>query len=120
MSRHAEVILEIVQSKIGVSFVDLELAFERAELEFEGDSRITKGENLVLWINWNRDATDAIVGLLNEGYVEVKATNPLTYLIDGKVPSFPVAKSAGRKYRKPHWAPVTIAPGRLVKVEEEA
>jgi hypothetical protein len=120
MTRYADVILETLQSKIGVSFVDLELAFERAGLDFDGGQRISKGENLVLWSNWNEDATEAITRLFNEGQVELRTTNPLTYWIDGKVPSFPVAKSPNRKYRKPHWLPVTIAPSSPSSVEEEA
>jgi hypothetical protein len=119
MNSHARVILEIVKSKIGVSFVDVEQAFERAGLEFDGGYRISKGENLVLWSNWNEDATEAITHLFNDGQVELKTTNPLTYWVDGKVPSFPVAKSPNRKYRKPHWLPVTIAPSSPSSVEEE-
>jgi hypothetical protein len=37
-------------------------------------------------------------------------TSRLTYIIDGKFLSLPIAKNE-RHYKKPHWLPVVLNPG---------
>ncbi|ASL80483.1 hypothetical protein GBLP1_g1999 [Lactiplantibacillus plantarum] len=37
----------------------------------------------------------------------MQASSPMIYLIDGVVPSMPVAKT-NREYKHPHWVPVVF------------
>jgi len=55
----------------------------------------------------SEDAVDAMRSLLQEKMIALVPTSALVYIVDGCVPTAPIARSA-RAYKKPRWAPVTI------------
>ena len=64
-------------------------------------------ENKILWIGLSLEAIDVLSSLLNEGLVEFKPTDIMTYRIDGVVLALPVFKNV-RKQTKPTWFPMVL------------
>jgi hypothetical protein len=64
--------------------------------------------NIVIWPKVSDDFIDAIIELLNDKSIEMIQASERTYMLDGEVVDLPIAKS-DRKYKKPHWRPVTIS-----------
>lgn len=62
------------------------------------------------WPAVSINGAEALKQLREEGKVFFEPEWPLLYLIDGKVPSDPVATYAGckREYKKPRWLPIAI------------
>ena len=88
----------------GVSFVELERNVEGFSGEYEFG---ILEKNLVFWQGVSNEAVDALNALMESGEVELVPTSPLTYHVDGAVPSLPVAKQA-RAYKEPRWVPIAI------------
>jgi hypothetical protein len=87
-----------------VSFVELEQI-----VGFSGDLAWGNDEyNIWSWFSMSEDACDALDNLLRDGYICLNPSEPLVYIIDGGIPRAPIAKSM-RKYRNPHWLPVTVS-----------
>lgn len=55
----------------------------------------------------SKPAVDAIIRLIKAERIRYELTEPLNYLIDGKVPSLPVVSSRP-PYKKPVWIPVVF------------
>jgi len=78
----------------------------------KGDSAyIHRGTNIVFWVGLSSECIDTLIELINAETIRPTPTLPLTYFVDGQVPKFPIAKSS-RKYKKPHWAPITFSLGK--------
>ena len=107
----ADVILETVNLARGNSFVDLENAFAWAGLDYAGELELVKTGNIVLWAGWNEAATAALFDLESTGRVHFYPTSAFTYLADGKIVNYPIAKRPRHHYKTPRWAPACIEAG---------
>ena len=69
-----------------------------------------KTGNAYFWPALSSVAADALSNLNASRRVFIAPVDPFLYLVDGKVPSDPVATLAGLKrgYKKPHWIPIAI------------
>ena len=96
---------EIIKAcKVGsVSFAEL----SRKVDGFSGSVSLGFGKNICLWFGLSQDAADIMGDLIKSEVIEAKATSPIIYMIDGMIPSFPVAKQ-NREYKTPRWAPVVF------------
>ena len=109
----AQAMLDKVRHDDHVSYVELEAAAANAGLDVRGDMCITLGDdypNVIQWMNLSKaflDAFDEIRSLLIP-----RSCSYLVYFFDGSVPRMPVCRArspaAARKYRSPHWLPVTF------------
>lgn len=101
-------ILDYVREKGGgVSMVEL----SRDIPGFNGNRAMFSGEgtNIVVWNGISQEAIDALAELVQDNQIEVKATQPFVYLIDGGGLDLPLAKRTNHHYKKPHWLPVAIS-----------
>lgn len=101
-------ILEYIESHKGTTFTEIEWVFEENNFDYEGNLAYTSGENpnIVFWVDWNKEAFTIIDELKRDGFIEMSPCPLIVYLIDGKLPTLPVAKS---KYIKTnHWLPATF------------
>jgi hypothetical protein len=64
----------------------------------------------VLWSGLSRQGFETISELLKADKIYFHPSNTLTYLVDGTILKLPIAKGM-RKYKTPHWLPVTMRPG---------
>ena len=96
--------------KGGVSFVELEMHVP----DFEGDYMFGYGDNNVyMWFGMSRQAMDCIDELLKESKITAKRSSVMVYAIDGKVPTFEVAKRPfNHKYKTPRWLPIVFWIGK--------
>lgn len=67
-----------------------------------------RDNNIVYWSGVSEQCIRTLASLVDSGKIRISSTMPLTYFIDGAVPNLPVAKS-NRKYKRPHWAPITFS-----------
>lgn len=78
-----------------------------------GDMSLVLNENTVLWFGMSQETTNTLVVMYEAGEIHFRPVSTLTYLVGAsRLPTLPIAKT-GRKYKKPHWLPVVVAPGRL-------
>lgn len=91
------------------SFVELERLFDRCNYDYHGGLEIgVQGQrNLSFWFDWSADALKIFDNVVTRPGVTMQASSPMIYLIDGVVPSMPVAKT-NREYKHPHWVPVVF------------
>jgi hypothetical protein len=68
----------------------------------------TQDTNIIYWNGMSERCIRALIDLVDAGAIRPTSTVPLTYMIDGVVPNLPLAKS-NRRYKKPHWAPITLS-----------
>lgn len=101
-------ILAVVEERDWVTFAEL------SELVpgFCGDQYMALPEhpNTIVWIGISKDATEAIDQLLAKDLIVGISGSPLSYYVDGKVLTLPLAKSTKRDYKKPRWLPITFRP----------
>lgn len=97
-------ILETIRTRgEGVTFVEL-MAIEG----FKGDYVWGREDyNIWFWGGLSDQAIDALEELLRTNQIAMTPTYPLTYLIDGVIVKWPIAKQV-RKYKKEHWLPVVF------------
>jgi hypothetical protein len=89
----------------GLTFVEL----LRYLPYLKGDYSFWIGNNsIVAWIGVSQECIHALQALLSSEQISLHPSQPLTYYIDGCALTLPLAKSA-RKYKKPHWLPVTFS-----------
>ena len=91
----------------GLSFVELlqYLPYLKWDCTYGNDEW-----NFVFWHGLSQECIDTLRDLINSDAIKPTSTHPFTYYVDGQVPKLPVAKSS-RKYKKPHWAPITFSRG---------
>jgi hypothetical protein len=63
--------------------------------------------NIVLWGGMSRAAFEALQVIRDEDEYEIVPTTALTYLLEGKQLTYPVAEQV-RDYPEPHWCPVVF------------
>lgn len=90
----------------GLTFVEL----VRWLPNLRGDGRYLAAGNpsLLIWSGLSDAAIGALHDLEAERLIQLKPTNPLTYILDGYRSKVPVAASR-RQYRSLRWLPVTLA-----------
>ncbi len=100
-----EILNYIKKDPKGVSFAEL-----RSHIEgFYGWYALGwHQKNIVFWFHMSKDAAEAIIELLDEGIIEMLPTEPLTYIIDGRMPSAPIAKQLNRTYKEKRWYPTVL------------
>lgn len=92
--------------KNGVSFVQLERDvenFSSSDIDWHvGDS------NILIWTRVSEDFVETMVDLIKRDIIEMAPSPPLVYYVDGTILKMPLAKSIKKKYKRPHWLPVTF------------
>jgi len=84
-----------------VSFAEIENRFGK------GTEGYGCQENSWYWFHLTKETVCAIHELFKEKKIIFYPSDPLVYLVDGIIPTYPIAKT-GRKYKKDHWLPVVI------------
>lgn len=98
-------ILAYVTGHPHTSFAEL----DRIEGFSGGDVAWFVGGNLLIWSGMTDTGAAAMAALRAEDAIELHPCDTLIYLIDGKIPSLPVAKRVpAGGYKKEHWLPCTI------------
>ena len=104
----AEDVLWYVQKHDWVTYAELSARYGP---QASGDiAHVLDAKNWVFWLGMSQQFADAIRRCHETGCIHPHATVPLTYLLDGEVPSLPVVKR-NVVYSKPHWMPVTYRAG---------
>ena len=95
-----------------VSFVELQQRLA-PYMETSGDVELVMGgANLVMWAGMSQGFVDAVLQAERNGRIQWEPASVLVYLIDGAVPSMPVAKRVPKGgYKAPRWLPVVWNPG---------
>lgn len=110
----------IEEDKGNSSFVNIERIMEQNGISTQEDE---KGgwfvpwdidyENIIVW-DFNNEAMAEVWRAIfkcleaDNKSMELQVSQPLVYLVDGKVLTLPLAKSL-RHYKKPHWLPVVLS-----------
>ena len=91
-------------SKGGVSFVEL----SREVPGFNGDNWIKNDKNMIYWSSVSDEAAQTLLDLEKENIIKKVPCAPMIYVMDGGWLELPIVKQ-DRKYKKPHWLPVTYS-----------
>lgn len=102
--------MEFIKDHPGTTYAEIETVFDRIGFEWKGDLVQCDGANdsIVFWEDWNSEAIKVVNGLLQSGAIRKEPTHPIIYIVDGKTLPLPAAK-VRRKYKKPHWLPITFS-----------
>jgi hypothetical protein len=87
-----------------VSFAELAQDFPEFR---EGKIAVFLRENLIVWVDLTEEASMAMAQLIQEDRIDLRATDVLTYAIDGHLLDLPIAHEV-RDYDTPHWMPATL------------
>jgi len=104
---------EYIKTHAGTTLVELEHLMQAARVDYRDDNmawHLDGYPNLILWIGWKKEIYIILNSLLHEKKIEISnhSLTALCYIIDGKVPAYPIAKSI-RQYKNPHWIPVEFS-----------
>lgn len=108
-------ILERVRKHDHVSFAEIRTHFG-GDGSLDGEFCLYLGDrpNTMLWVNMSEDFVSVMMDLLAKKEVHVVPSSLLVYMIDGAVPSMPMAKRPGKHdYPSPRWFCVVLRPGPL-------
>lgn len=98
-----EAILKCI-GKGGVSFVEL----SREVPGFNGEYWLRNEKNHVFWSNVSKEAAEILHDLEMTNVIRKIPCMELIYVMDGGYLNLPIVKT-NRKYKKPHWLPVTYS-----------
>lgn len=106
-----KLIYDYVRLKNHVSFAELERDFPQFVC-VENKSKLElivlpDYSNLIIWWGWSKRAIEALQFLIANKLLQLEAASSFIYLIDGLMPTMPIAKKA-RQYKKPHWLPTML------------
>ena len=104
--------VELIRELDHVSISEILHMLDREGIESGGPVSLywANFENLCLMAGMSEIAYDVICAVCNRPEVNVVASDPLIYYIDGKpIPNLPIAKRV-RAYKKPRWLPVVFRP----------
>ena len=106
-----EQIKALVTARDHVSFAELarEIDGFKGNIGWE-----LRGQNVYLWTGLSEKAFDALVDLIESEDIHFVPASLLAYLIDGITQKLPLAKDI-KPYKKPHWFPVILRPGKGIK-----
>jgi len=100
-------ILEYVQRHPTATFAEL----TRRLPDIKGEYGLELGDtNILLWPALTEQAIAAFKKLMEDNRIIPNCEPMLIYLVDGMVPSLPVAKRIRKRgYKKLHWLPVSFS-----------
>lgn len=102
-------LVEYINQNNHVSFIEIERLFNENNFDYKGDKAINININLLIWDNWNDAACNIINRILALGLVRISPTIATTYAVDCGGLNIPIARQLNRrKYKNPHWLPVTF------------
>jgi hypothetical protein len=105
-----DAIRKLLRERDYVSFAEIARlpgAEGKLELALETDD----ASNIVLWRGLSPAAFAALKTMLANGDCHFVPASLISYLVDDALLKLPLAKEA-RHYKKPHWLPLTLRPGR--------
>ena len=106
LSPMAQAVLDLVRKRPGTSWVELCRLVEGAK----GERFVFGGPNVVLWHGVSQDLIDAVNALRDAGLIELRASVPLVYMVDGEVLTLPLARRLPEVgYAEPHWLPTEFS-----------
>jgi hypothetical protein len=115
---YVEAMVRTVELYDYVSFVELEHLLE-AYMPVEGNQAIAMGqdEDIIIWGGMSQAFRDLVLALLRSERVSREPSSTLTYLIDGKSISLPLAKRLPKGgYKTPHWLPICFRVASKAKI----
>jgi hypothetical protein len=89
----------------GLTFIELLRFLPYLKGDF---SYWTGNENIFLWDGLSEQCIGILAALLRANKISIEPASQRTYLMDGGGLRLPLVK-ANRKYKKPHWLPVTFS-----------
>lgn len=105
-------VIDLVRRRGGVTFVEIEQCLGE-DIPLRGDHILALPEpypNIVLWAGMSQVFVEVMAAVQQTHLLEIQPTSYLTYMIDGMLPSLPVAKARtdrqAKGYKTEHWAPV--------------
>jgi len=100
-------VIEHIKQHSGVTVVEILKILNKCGVPAEGDQalHLPDYENILLWLNLSTEAAVILSRVMGHPNCTCVPTRVLTYMIDGTIPSLPLARSA-RQYVKPRWLPV--------------
>jgi hypothetical protein len=101
-----ESIYDYIASTQTISVCEINRRFGSGENNmFLGDP----DKNILVGFDMRADVVDALGELSNENRIDMQITVPLIYMIDGGIPTLPVAKQLPKNgYKKLHWLPIVF------------
>ena len=113
-------LVALVRDRDHVSFIEVERLFG-PYMPTEGEHALEpipaggKSVNIIVWLGMSQQFFDLIRECLSEGLIRIVPCPFWIYVIDGKVPSLPVARRVPKGgYKEPHWAPGVMRLGEGV------
>lgn len=109
MEQYEKEILDYCCEYCDVTFVTIEDML-REHITVKGNGYLEIKPNCIVWAGMS----DAFLDFWHiiENKISLRKTGPFIYIYDGKALLFPICNSI-RKYKKPHWYPVTIGRKRI-------
>lgn len=103
-----------VHTHNNVTFCELRRILENHHIPAHGDTCMQIGDtNVVLWAGMSPEFSDTATVLYNHPDMELAATQPLLYMIEGGMLTLPIAKRPPRGgYKHPRWLPVVFKRAR--------
>lgn len=92
----------------GVTYREIEQIFTANGYRWKGNYsyRSEADENVIFWTGWSKAAFDLIGDMIRSGNLIRNPCDPLLYLIDGKMLTFPIVRKYPKGgYKRPHWLP---------------
>ena len=90
----------------GVSFVEIVERFGSGEQSIHHP----KWRNVVIWYDMPEQSVTGIMELLEDERIVLVPTNPMLYVIDGKIPNLPIVRRHPKNgYKEIHWLPMSIS-----------
>ncbi len=96
----------MIQKRPGTSFAEL-FGIEGFAGEMNMFWEPQNASNIIIWSGVSQEAADAFNDLIGSKAIEMRPTQFLTYLVDGRTLTLPLAKQL-RHYKSPHWLPVAF------------
>ena len=110
----------IEEDKGNSSFVNVERIMEQNGISTQDDDKggwfvpwDIEYDNIIVW-DFNNEAMAEVWRAIfkcleaDDKSMELQVSQPLVYLVDGKILALPLAKSL-RHYKQPHWLPVVLS-----------
>ena len=90
-----QAVLEFIQNKGRVTYVEIEEFLHKHEYEYDGRFALSTNKNpkVYLWMGWNKEMCDIMIELKNERLIHEEGIPFEAYLLQGKVLTLPIAKS---------------------------
>lgn len=103
-------LMKEIEEKGDLLFPEIEAIFMEEKFDYKGDKYLShpKNKNLIIWTNWNENANNIILKLLEEPNIVALQCNSIEIAVHGLFLDFPIANSENYNYKKPHWFPTKL------------